>query len=209
MPLRRARAVARHLRRGDFYSILRAVSARLPDGLLEYRRLAILQLRDHRTLRRHHALKIREATAAEMDWLAACLARRRPGAADLRQRCERGHTCFVAEAAGQAVGVTWATFAPYQLEPLGRVFTPGAHGIFLYDAYTVPEWRLKGVHVNLWEHLMDWARERGVSTAYCAVEQDNNHSLRTHLSFGFRVLQHMSALRILGIAWHRVERAGA
>jgi len=194
---------------GDFPSILKGISAVLPPTVFHYKRVAVLELRERREFRKYGGVRIRQAHKSDLEPLARCLRRAKPGLGDFRKRWDRGDICFLAEADGSAVAVTWASFHKYRMEEVDYVFDPGNGGVYLYDAYTVPEWRLRGVHVNLMEHLLEALPDRSVRGVYCAVEHGNRHSLRTHLRFGFQIARHVVEVRLMGLRWHRVKRVAA
>jgi len=138
----------------------------------------------------------------DIEALTQCLGRA-PG--EYHRRLARGDIGFVAEAGGAAVSTTWMSLGKYRLAEVDYLFDPGDHGVFLYDAYTVPEWRLKGIHTNLMEFICDHLGKQTIADIYCAVEHGNDLSLRTHMRFGFMAHQTITYVRLGGFRWHWVQ----
>lgn len=190
----------------EFRTILRGISATPPfDFFFTYNRVAVLELKERKRFRQADSITFRQATEKDLEPLLRSLGRKPRYFEEFKKRWDRQDLCFVAEANGFAVCVTWASFQPYRLDAVAYTFDPGVHGVFLYDAYTVPAWRLKGILVNLLQHLLDsLSNHTSVQRVYCAVEHGNDHSLRTHLRFGFKVAQYVTYFRFLGFKWHFV-----
>lgn len=177
----------------------------MPWGLFRYNRVIILELGERKRFRRSRSVRVRQATEEDLEALASLPGRQRMP--DVKGRWARGDRCCLAEVNGVPVGATWITFGKYPMKELDCCYDPGEDGIFLYDAYTVPAWRLKGIHVDVLEYLLD--RYAGAPTVrvYCGVEQWNDFSLRTHVRFGFRILQYLTYAKVLGLRWYIVKSA--
>jgi GNAT superfamily N-acetyltransferase len=164
--------------------------------------MMILELMERRRLRRSGRAEVREGTAADSAVLVRYLGRKM---SDLEARWARNDRCCVAEVEGIPVSATWISSGAYLIQEIEWVFDPGERGAFLYDAYTAPEWRLKGLHVDVWEYILNRLCDEGIERVYCGVGHGNDLSLRSHLRFGFRVEQCVSYARVLGLRWHVVK----
>jgi GNAT superfamily N-acetyltransferase len=201
---RNIRRLRELLARGEIRMILRGISRMIPRWIFYYRRLLVLELRERKTFRRYGGVTMRRATERDLTVLAQALGRPE---VELRRRWGRKDVCFIAEANGGPVSMTWVSFGEYRLEELDYVFEPGPKGIYLYDAYTAPEWRLKGIFVNLMEYLLKNVLNGSVERVYCAVQHGNDLSLRTHRRFGFEVARFVTRVNLLGWKWLMVKDA--
>jgi GNAT superfamily N-acetyltransferase len=204
---RKLRRFAQLLVRLEFRAILQGVSALLPSRLFYYHRVAILRLEERKQFRRFRGVVLRPATAEDLESLARHLGRPTIGFEVLKRRWTRGDTCVLAEAGGLPVSMQWASRQRYPMSDVDYVFDPGNKGVLLYDAYTVPEWRMKGIHVNVMQHLLEYLPPEEIERVYSAIDHGNDHSLRTHLRFGFRVCQYVTQVRLLGLNWHLMTRS--
>lgn len=185
----------------EFRAILQGLSTVLPSKLYYYHRVAILHLEERKQFRRYRGVVIRQATAEDLESLAHHLGRPGIGLAVLRQRWAREDMCVLAQAAGLPVSMQWASRQRYAMDNIDYVFDPGDKGIFLYDAYTAPEWRMRGIHVNVMQRLLENLPPEAIEHVYSAIDAGNDHSLRTHLRFGFRVQRYVTQVRLLGLNW--------
>lgn len=199
---RKLKVFVQLLIRLELRGILQRISKTLPFSFFRYNRIIILELEERKKFRKYEAATLRQATEKNLEPLARCLGRAKP---ELKKRWERKDICFLAEANGSAVSATWVSFQKYRLDEVDYIFDPGANGIFLYDSYTVPEWRLKGIHVNVMQYLLDCLLNHSVEKVYSAIEHGNDLSLRTHLRFGFKVAQHITHVKVFGFRWHLVK----
>jgi len=202
MKIRKLKTFLRLLAGGEFRWILKRLSEALPPGVFYYNRVAILTLAEHKTFRRAGGVTLRAAGPEDLSALADVVGK---PAAEFRRRFEEGDLCFIAEAGGAVVSVEWVRLRKYRLEEVDYAFDPGPRGLFLYDAFTAPEWRLRGLHVNVLQHVVEWAPARGVEDVFCHITHGNDLSLRTHLRFGFRVAQYITQVRLLGVGGHRIK----
>jgi GNAT superfamily N-acetyltransferase len=191
----------------EFRSILQGVSAVVPSRLFYYHRVAILHLEERKHFRRFGSVVLRRATVEDLESLARHLGRPTIGLDVLKQRWARDDTCVLAEVGGSPVSMQWASRQRYPLDGVDYVFDPGDKGVLLYDAYTAPEWRMKGIHVNVMQHLLEYLSPEGIEGVYSAIDHGNDHSLRTHLRFGFRVCQYVTQVRLLGLNWQLRTRS--
>ena len=158
------------LLRCEFRCILQRLSHSLPSNIFYYNRIIVLELEERKRFRKYGGATLRQATKKDLEPLARCLGRAKP---ELKKRWDRKDICFLAEASRSAVSATWVSFQKYQLDEVAYSFDPGDKGVFLYDAYTAPEWRLRGVHLNVMEYLLDCLLNPSVKKVYCAVEHGN------------------------------------
>ncbi len=189
----------------EFRLILLGISGILPRRIFYYRRMIILELTERKRFRRYGGARLRQATEGDLEGLAQAV--RRP-LAELRRRWDRKDLCFLAEVDGAPVSMTWVSPGKHWMWEVEHVFDPGENGMYLYDAYTAPEWRLKGIHVNVMEYVLDALLGDGAGKVYCAVGHENELSLRTHRRFGFTEMQCITCVSVFGWTWRVVEDVG-
>jgi len=186
----------------EFRWMLKRISDTLPVKFFYYNRVTLLELKERKTFRRHGGVAMRHATPDDLDAIAACVAK---PTAQLRARFAQNDLCFLAQAGDAVVSVEWVAFRRYWLEEVNYTFDPGPQGIFLYDAYTAPEWRLRGIHVSVLQYLVESLQGHSVARVYCHITHGNDLSLQTHLRFGFKIVQYITHVRIFGLSCHLVK----
>jgi RimJ/RimL family protein N-acetyltransferase len=68
----------------------------------------------------------------------------------------------------------------------------------IYDCYTAPAHRGKGIYTDTLVRLLGSAREQGVMTALIAVDPANRPSIKAIERSGFRPLHHLTRRRRAG-----------
>jgi len=69
---------------------------------------------------------------------------------------------------------------------------------FVCDTFISPEFRGKGLSKALLARTIEWLKENKVRYLYCHIPSWNTASLRLYQGFGFKQIQKISHLRILG-----------
>jgi GNAT superfamily N-acetyltransferase len=79
-------------------------------------------------------------------------------------RHDAGLACFVARIDGRVVAYNWTMYSSGEDD--GDVIVLGPGEIYTLDAFTVEEWRGRGIHVALLAHMLQAAKEAGYTDAY-------------------------------------------
>jgi GNAT superfamily N-acetyltransferase len=155
--------------------------------LLGYHRLLLLS--------RPLTEPVRPARAAlplAMDWLAPAdkaeymAFRSLRDASSLDERCERRHRCLLAHVDGRLVGAMWAATERAWIQSL-RYELPLAPGdVYLFDAYTDPAFRGRGIAPVLSLELLRRCYKEGCRRALRVTLPENAAALRAHAKAGFQ-----------------------
>jgi GNAT superfamily N-acetyltransferase len=121
------------------------------------------------------------------------------------ERLREGQACAVARHGGHVVAYCWLAVTPVPVAEIDRVVVPGAEEVYLYDAFTIPEWRGRGLFTTLLLELLTYMRRRGRKRALIFVLARNEASRRAIERGGFRLFQTVSRVELLGLrfVWPR------
>jgi GNAT superfamily N-acetyltransferase len=125
------------------------------------------------------------------------------------QRFREGQACAVARAGTDVVAYCWLTGAPVAVAEIDRLLIPGPDEVYLYEAFTSPAWRGRGLFQALLLRLQHFARARGRRRALIFVLASNVPSWRAIEGAGFRMFQAVTKVEVLGLghAWFRGPRS--
>lgn len=115
-----------------------------------------------------------------------------------RARLAVGALCFLVVKGDLIVHATWGTFASAWTRELQRYFCPPHGDLYVYESYTRPEVRGRGVYTFALRRIAGWAAEGGTKRLWVAVEHDNPASLRAVAKAGFTPAFEVSFKRRLG-----------
>ncbi len=171
---------------------------------LYYNRFLILKYELNRGQKRRKlsSIEIRLATASDLSALEQLVAR----GDEINMRIARGDLCFIASSNDKIVGMVWVRITDQHVETLQnyRVVLP-PHSCWLFDGYIAPQYRLRGVWVNLMAEINGYLKCHGVQEAYCMINSINSLSLQTHLAFGFQIQTQVRYLKLMGIHIHIIR----
>lgn len=140
--------------------------------------------------------EVRRATEGDLQGLAKC--QNTPDV--FLKRFETKDHCVVAVVDGRIVGYEWFCDKPAHLEEryTYRIAIP-RYGIYAYDAYILPDYRLSGIWLKFkavyLRDLMQSLHRRKIITM---VDHGNHLSMNTHLRFGFRLVRKVFILKLFG-----------
>jgi len=126
------------------------------------------------------------------------------------QRFGEGQACAVARAGSDVVAYCWLTGAPVAVAEIDRLLVPGPDEVYLYEAFTSPSWRGRGLFQALLMKLRQFAHARGKRRALIFVLASNVPSWRAIEGAGFEMFQAVTKIEVLGLghAWFRGPKAG-
>lgn len=122
----------------------------------------------------------------------------------MRDRVASGMVCHGFFAGDELANVGWVTSGYLELEPGERIYEDSSAGIF--DCFTVPAHRSKGIYTDALVRMIHGARGDGARTVLIAVAPDNYASIKAIERAGFEPHQRITLGRRFG-ARVRVERA--
>ena len=114
----------------------------------------------------------------------------------IRERLDSGAVCRGFFLDGELVNIAWITRGYLEMEPGVRVFESASVGIF--DCYTLPAHRGKGVYTNSLVRLADMAAEGDASCALIGVDPGNIASIRGIERAGFQPFFRLTRVRRFG-----------
>jgi RimJ/RimL family protein N-acetyltransferase len=128
---------------------------------------------------------------------------------EAERRIREGQAVAVVRQGGDVVAYCWLTRAPEWVAEIGRRVVPGPDEVYLYDAFTVPEWRGRRLFPAMLGALVAYARTLGKRRALIFVLSGNRASRRAIERGGFELFLAVSRLRLVGfrMLWFRGPRA--
>jgi ribosomal protein S18 acetylase RimI-like enzyme len=121
----------------------------------------------------------------------------RPGtsAAVVARRLRAGHLCFIARGEGQLVAACWSATQDAWSDYLGCAIPFAAGDVYLYDAFTHPNWRGQEIAPAVCRAQLAHFREAGYRRAIRATVPENIPALRAHSKSGFRPIGMLTSVR--------------
>lgn len=113
-----------------------------------------------------------------------------------------GNRAVVALVGGNIVGYEWYCVDPVYDEDTYkfRIEIP-PHGIYAFDAYIRPEYRLRGVWIWFKKYLAELMGEHSWTSVVAFVDFNNAMSLNTHLRYGFVPYRGVWVIRVFDRRW--------
>lgn len=129
---------------------------------------------------------------------------------EAERRIREGQVCAVVRHGHEVIAYCWLTGQPEWVAEIGRLVVPGPDEVYLYDAFTVPAWRGRGLFQAMLMRLLEYARAQGKRRALIFVLNRNRASRRAIERTGFELFQAVSRVRVWGLKrlWFRGPRAG-
>jgi GNAT superfamily N-acetyltransferase len=104
---------------------------------------------------------------------------------DAEERLRNGESCAVARHGSEVVSYCWSTDGPAWVGEINRLVVPEPPDVYLYDAFTLPPWRGRGLFRVLLSRLLAMSRERGRRRALIFALASNRASCRAIEGTGF------------------------
>lgn len=126
-----------------------------------------------------------------------------------RRRLTETTKCFLVEGGGALLHASWVTTGAAWTREIAAYVVPPAGGAYVYESFTRPEARGRGVYPFALAGICRWAAEAGLSEVWVAVEAGNAPSLRAIRKAGFEPSYEIRYGRRLGrLHLHPGEPAG-
>lgn len=134
----------------------------------------------------------------------------RPWHPEAERRIRDGQVCVIARHGGSVVAYCWLTWRPEWVAEIDRLVVPGPDEAYLYEAFTEPGWRGRGLFSAMLFRLLAYARAQGRRRALIFVLTDNRASRRAIEKTGFELFQTVSKVDLGGLKrlWFRGPRPG-
>jgi len=121
----------------------------------------------------------------------------------IRSRLERGEQCHGFFLGETLVNIGWTTADYLELEPGYTITEEGWVGI--YDCYTLPAWRSRGIYTDSLILLLNSIRERDCEKGFISVDPGNLPSIKGIEKASFRPLYRLRRFRRFGRV--RIEKS--
>lgn len=115
-----------------------------------------------------------------------------------RRLSSRATTCYLVLDGDSIVHATWCTTGAAWTREIGRYFCPPRGDAYVYESFTRPEVRGRGVYPFALGSIAADLDRAGVSRVWVAVEADNQASLRAVAKGGFSPVDEIDFRRRLG-----------
>ena len=121
---------------------------------------------------------------------------------EAEERLRGGESCAVARHGSEVVSYCWSTGGPAWVGEINRLVVPEPADVYLYDAFTLPAWRGRGLFRTLLSRLLITSRERGRRRALIFALATNRASCRAIEAAGFERFHAVWRVELAG--WQRV-----
>ncbi len=109
-------------------------------------------------------------------------------------RFRLGEVCFIARHEGRIVCGNWAAFGSHYISYIQYDLPIGPDDVYLYDSYTDPDFRGRGIAPALAVYILRYYRDTGVRLAVTAITPENLSNRRARAKSGYRELGLMGYL---------------
>jgi RimJ/RimL family protein N-acetyltransferase len=131
-----------------------------------------------------------------------------PGEAERRIR--EGQVCAAIRHGREVIAYCWLTTEPEWVAEIGRLVVPAPDEVYLYDAFTSPAWRGRGLFQAMLMGLLEYSRAQGRRRALIFVLRRNLASRRAIERTGFKLFLAVSRVKVWNLRglWFRGPRTG-
>lgn len=169
---------------------------RLKEALTSSRVLIFLVRDAGGETREKEGLEVVEATAADADRYARAIGTESP--TTFKARLSESTRCYLVVADGLVVHATWMTTAAAWTREVRRYFRPPPGDAYVYESFTRPEVRGRGVYPWALTNIAARLGAAGIRRLWIGVETDNEPSLRAVSKAGFQPVCEVAYQRRLG-----------
>jgi ribosomal protein S18 acetylase RimI-like enzyme len=117
-------------------------------------------------------------------------------AGKVEERLKAGHLCFIGEKNGDIVHYRWICFNEAPVDELERKIRVRPNSAYMYDAYTVPNYRGKGIHPVVLTNAADYLFQSGIKEMYSVIMSNNYSSLRTWQKIGSQKIGEVTFVKL-------------
>ncbi|MPZ68143.1 MAG: GNAT family N-acetyltransferase [Actinobacteria bacterium] len=119
-------------------------------------------------------------------------------AATFRARLSDATRCWLVLHEGKIAHATWTTTATAWTREVGRYFKPPPGDGYIYESFTSPAVRGRGIYPLALKHILARLGAEGIARMWVGVEADNEPSIRAITKAGFEVAFEISYRRRFG-----------
>jgi len=77
------------------------------------------------------------------------------------------------------------------------VYSLGKVGYYIGGAFILPEWRGRGLYRQAMNQIESWAKDRGAVELFARIRDDNDHSIKSLLAFGWHKVKYGNYVKAL------------
>lgn len=121
------------------------------------------------------------------------------------ERLKVGHLCFIAEKNGDIVHFKWVAFNGVYVKELERSIRLSSDSAYIYDAYTVPEYRGIGISPAVSARIFGYLFQKGIKKTYHFIRHDNFPSLRVAEKTGLQNVGEVTLIRLFKSSRYRYK----
>ncbi|HYO61520.1 MAG TPA: GNAT family N-acetyltransferase [Actinomycetota bacterium] len=136
-------------------------------------------------VRHDPGLVFREAVPGDADLYARVIGT--DSATTFRRRLTPTTSCFLVEGGDELLHASWVTTGAAWTREIDAYVVPPAADAYVYESFTRPEARGRGVYPFALAGICAWARDAGLGQVWVAVEDGNAPSLKAIRKAGFEV----------------------
>lgn len=148
------------------------------------------------SFRHDPGLAFRAATPADADLYAREIGT--DSAATFRRRLTATTECFLVHGGNELLHASWVTAGAAWTREIDAYIVPPEGDAYVYESFTRPQARGRGVYPFALRGICEWARDRALARVWVAVEAGNAPSLKAIRKAGFEPAYDMRYARRLG-----------
>lgn len=121
------------------------------------------------------------------------------------QRLDRGDNICVAYRNSDILSYCWIAFNQILVDEIQMTLKIKDKEVYLYDAYTKPEHRGKGLYPAILSNLLSYFKGKDFSRALIFVQKGNKASHSGVIKAGFILFQELIFIKVAGLALYILE----
>lgn len=118
----------------------------------------------------------------------------------IKRRLEEGDNCHFIIKEGKIVSIIWAKIGKLFAIDSGPVINTGDDAFFVDGLFTIPEERMKGLHILCFKSLYDYFVSKGRNRIIGVIHADNTVSIRAHNRMEFDITGETYYMILFGIS---------
>ncbi len=130
------------------------------------------------------------------DWPALQHAMNLPDPEPIRRRLQTGRRCFCLKVEEQIAAYGWATRGPENVGELERDFCLGDDEVYIWDCFTLPDWRGQGFYTTLLRGMRQQFHQEGVPRIWIGASRQNQPSIKGMVNAGFEHVMDVTYRRL-------------
>ena len=122
-----------------------------------------------------------------------------------KERFKAGHICFGARLNGEYVHLKWIAFNESYLEEIDRKIRISSDSAYMYDSYTIPNYRGLGISSKVMEKTIQHLSKIGIKKIYAGVRPNNFPMLRVKQKEKARKIGAITYTKIFNLRFYKFK----